>query len=97
MIANLHGNLLKNADHRALTDGAMFALKGIVHGQCFNRSLKEIVLIRDEGVALGEVLSIAEIAISLRAIGKIEQCLEIVKLAIVDSGQLCVGFAGLRE
>ena len=58
-----------------------------MHGYATNGRLEKRELVGHEGVAVGEVLQIAEVLVVLAAISKLEQGFKVVELLVVDSFQ----------
>jgi hypothetical protein len=86
--AYLYCNLLEDAQHRALPHRAVLAFEGVVLGQVLDRRLEQWKLVRDERVAVDEVVAILEVAVGLGSVGKPEQGFEVVHLRVVGVGQL---------
>ena len=89
----LDGNLLKNTEHGTFAHRAVLPFKGVVDGEILNRLLKEIKLVGNERIGVDEMIPIAEIAIGLRPVDKIEKGFQVVGLPVVDVGK--DGNAGL--
>ena len=92
-----HGDLLEHAQHRAFAHRTVPALESIVLGQVLDGGLKQRELVRDERVAVDEVLPVAEVAVGLGAIGKVEQGLEVVDFPVVDSADRLDASLGFRQ
>ena len=56
-----------------------------MHGNATDGRLKQRELVRDEGVAVGEVGFVLEVAVAAGVVGKVEQGLEVVALLVVDA------------
>ena len=91
-VANVLGDLLDDAEHRTLTDGAVTALEDIVVGDALDRRLEERELVADERVGPDEVGLVGVVAIGLRAVDEVEERLEVRRLLGVD--RLERGLAG---
>ena len=62
-IVDGNGHFTENTEHGALTHRVGFAFKTVVHRNTANRRLEQRELVRHEGVAVGEVLFVAEIRV----------------------------------
>ena len=74
------GDLLEDAQHGALAHRAVLALKGVVLREVLDGGLEERELVGDEGIAVDEMVAVAEVAVGLGAVGKVEERLEVVVL-----------------
>ena len=76
----MYGHLLEYAEHGALADRAVFALKRIMLRQVLNCGLKQRKLVRDKRIAVDKVVPVLKVAVGLGAVGKVKQGLKIVRL-----------------
>ena len=96
MVLDLHGHLLEHAQHGALAHRTVLALEGVVLRQVLDGRLEQAELVRNERVAVDEVLPVLEVPVGHRAVGKVEQGFEVVALLVIDGRQqahafLCLG------
>ena len=54
-------DLLEDAQHRPLTDRAVLSLESIVLRQILDRQLEQRILVRNKGIAVNEMIAVAEI------------------------------------
>ena len=83
-ITDVLGNLLDDTEHGTFTDGTVAALENVVVGDSLDRGLKQRELVAHERVGSHEMGLVGEIPIGFRAVGEIEQGLEIRRLLCVD-------------
>ena len=76
-VADVLGDLLDDAEHRALTDRAVAALEDVVVRDALDRGLEERELVADERVGADEVRLVGVVAVGLRAVDEVEQRLEV--------------------
>ncbi len=91
-VANVLGDLLDDAEHRALTDRAVATLEDVVVGDALDRRLEQRELVADERVGADEVGLVGVVAVGLRAVDEVEERLEVRRLLGVD--RLELGLAG---
>ena len=83
-ITDVLGNLLDDTEHGAFTDGTVAALENVVVGDSLDRGLKQRELVAHERVRSHEMGLVSEVPIGFRAVGEVEQGLEIRRLLCVD-------------
>jgi hypothetical protein len=97
VVPDVNRHLLEYTKHGSFAHRAVLTLKGVVLGEILNSGLKECKLVGDEWIAIDEVIPIIEIAIGLRAVGKVEQGLKIIGLRVMKVGEQVYAFLGLCE
>ena len=86
-VADVLGDLLDDAEHRALADRAVAALEDVVVGDALDRGLEQRELVADERVGPDEVGLVGVVAVGLGAVDEVEQRLEVGVLLGVDRAQ----------
>ncbi len=77
-------DLLENRQHGALADRAVLALEGAVRGQILDDRLEQVELVRNERVAVDEMLAVLEVAIGGGPVGETQQRLHVAGMLLVE-------------